>query len=439
MHDRLIDRWCIFISFLYKMLYRLAVASKKFILPLLPKSVGPRIKKKLLSRAFPLSNDINDRISKKNFQTTQLTKGVNLVGYARAEMGIGESCRLAARSLNSVDVPFGIINFEGTNSARMNDQSWIHKEINKPIYDVNIFHINAEQMLEVYAQYGNSVFLNKYNIGYWHWELPDFPDEWLDGFKFVNEVWVPSNFVANSIALKSPVPVVRIPHGIEVLIKVKRERSYFNLPNDAFLFLSMYDVKSYQARKNPRASIEAFKLSFKPDDRGVGLVIKINNALSNLQELQAIYDLIDGYNNIYIIKETLDRDETNALIDITDCYISLHRSEGFGLGLAEGMYLGKPVIGTNWSSNTDFMENNNSCLVNYNLVKVGKDHGPYKSYQYWAEPDIEHASYFMKTLVSDKSYYRQIAINGQKNIKENYSPAAVGQLMTKRLKYLNLY
>lgn len=151
-------------------------------------------------------------------------------------MGIGESCRIAAKSLSAADIPFGIINFTGTNRARMTDLSWTEKEIDRPIFNVNIFHINAEQMTEVYAAHGNSIFQNRYNIGYWAWELPDFPDEWCDSFQLLDEIWVPSTFVNNSIAIKSPIPVVTIPHSIEVLITQPRNRAYFKLPEDVFSF-----------------------------------------------------------------------------------------------------------------------------------------------------------------------------------------------------------
>lgn len=416
---------------IYRIIYKLAVISKAIIVPITPASFRTYVKKKLLNQAYPITWQ-----QKTLDGTPEGEKGINLVGYARAEMGIGESCRIAAKSMAAVNLPFGIINFTGTNSARMTDHSWIHKEITSPKFNVNIFHINAEQMMEIYAQYGSGIFNNRYNIGYWHWELPDFPDEWMDSFNLVNEIWVPSTFVADSISMKSPVPVVKIPHSIEVKIEHERTRGYFQLPEKAFLFLSMYDVKSYQERKNPRAAIEAFKRAFQPDDLSVGLVIKINTSKSNLDEIKLLDEIISNYKNIYLIKETLSRNDTNALISVTDCYVSLHRSEGFGLGLAEAMYLGRPTIGTNWSSNTDFMTNENSCLVSYQLMQIGKDHGPYKAYQYWADPDIDHASFYMKKLVSDPDYYKEISLNGEKSIKQNLSPKAVGELIQKRLNYI---
>lgn len=408
----------------------MAVFFKPVAMQILSPALRQKVKRILLKRAYPLDKEtIKGKMS-------DLTKGVNLIGYARAEMGIGESCRIAAKSMEAAGIPFGILNFTGTNSARMSDLSWSHKEIPDPLYSINLIHINAEQMMEVYAEYGNSLFQNRYNIGYWHWELPDFPDEWVENFELMDEIWVPSNFVADSISIKSPVPVVKIPHSIKVDIPESRNREFFDLPEAPFLFLSMYDMNSYQERKNPCASIEAFKMAFEPNDFQVGLVLKVNSYNSNPSELNKLYETIGNYKNIYLIKDTISRNDVNALLSVADSFVSLHRSEGFGLGLAEAMYLGKPVIGTNWSSNTDFMSHNNSCPVDYKLVQVGQDYGPYKANQYWAEPDIEHAAYYMKRLVSEEHFYLQIGARGREYIKKNYSPVAVGQLIEKRLEYI---
>lgn len=412
----------------------MAILLKRFIIPFIPQSARQRLKQRVVERAFTLE-DLD--IRSKNVHDEFKVSGINLLGYARAEMGLGESCRLAARSLETTHINYGILNFKGTNSARMTDTTWSHKEIDNPKYNINIFHINAEQMIEVYTKYGHSLFKERYNIGYWHWELPEFPDEWVSGFNFVNEVWVPSQFVADSVAAKSDVPVVIIPHGIEVTIMEPRTRLHFNLPENAFLFLTMYDMNSYQERKNPMASIKAFKASFKPDDQSVGLVVKVNNAGSNKEDIRHLASLVEGYSNIYIIKATMSRNDTYALLSCTDSFISLHRSEGFGLGLAEAMYLGKPAIGTNWSANIDFMTTENSCLVDYDLQSVGKDYGPYKAHQTWANPHIEHASEYMKKLVQQPEYYRSVADKGQSDIKSNFSPSMVGSKVEQRLKTIS--
>lgn len=419
---------------IFKLLYKSAVYGKKHLNPLLSSRLKKYVKKNLLAKAYPL-DDLSSSKQEINRSIGTQT-GINLIGYSRAEMGIGESCRIAAKSLTAVNHPFGIINFEGTNSSRMGDLTWKHKETNEPLYNVNIFHINAEQMMEVYSNKGNEIFQNRYNIGYWHWELPDFPDEWVENFRFVHEVWVPSNFVLDSISMKSPVPVVKIPHSIEVIIEEKRSRQYFALPEDAFLFLSMYDAHSYQDRKNPEAAVHAFKKVFAPEDVSVGLVLKVNNSKSTPDEMKRLEKLIFGYRNIYLIKETYNRNDVNALLAVIDCFVSLHRSEGFGLGLAEAMFLGKAVIGTNWSSNIDFMKHDNSCLVDYELIQLGKDFGPYQAYQFWADPNVDHAASYMEKLVNDNEFYNEIAQNGEMTIKEQFSPKAIGALIQKRLKYI---
>ncbi|MEK4849591.1 glycosyltransferase family 4 protein [Paenibacillus sp. FSL H7-0756] len=420
-------------SLLYKRLYRLAVKLKPIAVKIFPFEKRQSIKQKLLKTAFPIDKNGDASSIKGN------VSGINLVGYSRAEMGIGESCRIAAKSINAVEIPFGIINFTGTNSARMSDTTWMHKEIEEPEFNLNVFHINAEQMIEIYAHYGNSIFKDRYNIGFWHWELPDFPDEWKESFNLVDEIWAPSTFVVDSIAMKSPVPVVKIPHSIEVNIADMRDRGYFGLPEQTFLFLSMYDLKSYQERKNPQASIKAFQLAFNSNDESVGLVIKVNSAEEGSKELEELYHLIGSYKNIYLVDKTLSRNDTNALISVIDSYVSLHRSEGFGLGLAEAMFLGKPVIGTNWSSNTDFMSHNNSCLVDYSLKQLNHDHGPYKANQHWADPDVEHASRYMRRLCDDKNFYAEISSKAEEHIKQNYSPKAVGEMIKQRLDYISLW
>lgn len=361
-------------------------------------------------------------------------KGVNLVGCCRREIGVGEACRSTAKALDANNVSFGIKNYKYLG----NDLSWIHKEIDEPVYDVNIFHINADLIPKAYQQLGRSFWEGRYNIGCWYWELPDFPKEWINAFKYVDEVWAATEFIINSIKAKSTVPVIYIPPCIKVDCISKISRKDFSLPNNSFLFLTMYDSWSYKARKNPEGAIEAFKACFKPNDMSVGLVIKINNVNWSPSEVNKLISSVEEYNNIYFIKKTLSRSEVNALINLSDCFISLHRSEGFGLVMAEAMYLGVPVIGTNWSGNTDFMDYQNSCPVNYKLVNIGKNYGPYKSYQTWAEPDKEHGGYYMKKLISDKNYYNEIAKNGKRTIRSLYNTERIGKMIKARLEKIKL-
>ncbi|MCM3626009.1 glycosyltransferase [Paenibacillus glycanilyticus] len=364
--------------------------------------------------------------------------GVNIIGFIHAEMGIGESSRLASNAIDTAAIPFGLLNFPLAVASRMSDYSWSHKVMDKARYNTNIFHMNADFMRPAREHFGDDLFNSRYNIGYWHWELPEFPDEHVEGFNHVNEVWVSSKFVAASISKKSTVPVVTIPHCIQVQVAPNVNRSWFGLPENRYLFLMMYDVQSSTLRKNPGAVIEAFKLAFDKNDSRVGLVLKVNNADFRPNELAELKKMIAERSNMYLIDKVISRQEVNALLQCTDSYVSLHRAEGFGLGLAEAMYLGKPVIATNWSGNTEFMNSGNSCPVSFQLVNIGQDWGPYKSHQIWAEPNVRHAADYMQRLVSDVRWRESIAASGMRTIHNEFSPAVIGQKIKSRLKELLL-
>lgn len=365
-------------------------------------------------------------------------KGVNLIGYIRSETGVGQSCRLAAEALDSTDVPFLILNYQNGDPSYNTDLSWSHREAVFPRHPINILHVNANEIPAFFAHYGQPFFAGIYQIGYWHWELPDFPDRYASSFSYLDEVWVPTHFVQQAIAPKSPKPVIRIPHGIRIQLTSSYQREHFGLPVDRFLFLCMYSTHSFHERKNPMGAVEAFQRAFSPDDRSVGLVIKINHETNDITEVDKLKAQVQAYTNIFFLEGTMAREQVNALIQLTDAYISLHRSEGFGLGLAEAMYARKAAIGTNWSGNVDFMNSSNSCLIHYRLVPLNRDYGPYGAYQFWAEPDLEHAAYYMRRLVQDSPYYDQICQAGQQTILTNYSPHVAGELAKTRLMHLGL-
>lgn len=363
--------------------------------------------------------------------TERLLPGVNLIGYTRADMGIGEGARSDARALDAANEPFGIICFTSGNPSTMNDLSWQYKEVDTSPYDVTLLHINPDHALQAISELPSSHFDGRYSIGYWAWELPEIPPDWEKAFKHFDEIWVPSNFVQDAVSMKSPVPVVRIPHSIEVKTDSSLTRADFDLPQEPFLFLVMFDTYSRQERKNPYGALEAFRNAFAADDMSVRLVIKVNNATPDA--LRTIQEKAGSHRNVLLLDQVYSRAQVNAIIANCDCFVSLHRSEGFGFGPAEAMALGKAIIATNWSGNIDYMRPDNSIGINYELVTIEQDYGPYKKGQKWAEPDLDQASQAMEKLANDRAWAERLGNNARKTIEEEFSPMAVGIMMRNRL------
>lgn len=338
-----------------------------------------------------------------------------------------------AAALEAIRIPFGIVNLKVGNYARQTDTSCIDKETRDPNYDITILTINPDNIGNAKLWLPKSLFADRYVIGYWVWELPEIPDTWLQAFPLLDEVWAASRFVEEALKAKSPVPVTRIPHVVKLHDSLALPRRRLNLPEEQFLFLSMCDASSVMERKNPRGAIRAFQTAFDKNDARVGLVLKMRDQHPFRRDMAALRQEIAGWSNIYLLEHALSRHEINSLLVATDCFVSLHRSEGFGLAPAEAMSFGKPAIMTRWSGNTDYMTPDNSVGVDYRLVKLLRDYGPYKAGQVWADPDINQTADWMKRLAGDRDLAKAIGMRGQKTIQQELSPSVVGSLIRNRL------
>jgi len=367
----------------------------------------------------------------RKYSSEKLDFGVNLIAYIRAEMGVGEAARGNANALDTAGIPFVILNLEEGNPSKMDNLRWHHKETLLPEYDINLIHINADHLPKAMENLGSESVENRYNIAYWAWELPEFPDKWLSSYQHLDEIWVPSVFVNDAISMKSPIPVITIPHAVELNSKFLLSKKDLALPEDRFLFLSMFDTHSVSERKNPFGAITAFMHAFEKDDASAALVIKVNNA--DQRTLDELNKKIADYSNIVILDRHLDRDGIDSLLANIDCFLSLHRSEGFGLGPAEAMSLGKVALLTDWSGNTQYMTEDNCLRVKYQLQELEEDFGPYQAGQFWAQPDYDHAAILMQKIVSDPELARKIGENAKRTIETEFSPQAIGSLMRNRL------
>ncbi len=351
--------------------------------------------------------------------------GVNLFGYAQGELGIGEDVRLVALSLQSQNIPFCIINVKPGENVSQKDNSANQWLIDKPLYAINIFCTTGIEQVHYACAQGLAVFENRYNIGFWPWELPDWPTSCSHAFGMVDEIWGISRYTANAYRrAKCPIYTMSLPVTIDNIAPM--ERKDFGLPKDEYLFVFSFDFNSTLARKNPKAVIHAFQRAF-PASKGdgVGLVVKVSHINKSSKEWKRLKSLINTDSRIHLIDTTLRRPEVLALYQCCDCYVSLHRAEGFGRGLAEALMLDLQLIATNFSGNLDFCTEERVGLVRCQRQNVRNREYFHADGQSWADPDIDHAAELMRNILTKPRPIKPRTFD--------FSPATMGARYAKRL------
>ncbi|HVT71790.1 MAG TPA: glycosyltransferase family 4 protein [Lacunisphaera sp.] len=361
--------------------------------------------------------------------------GLNVVGFFRADLGVGESARCMARAAGAAGLPHALVDLRLPCKNPLSDETFASRLQPDAPHPVNVIHVDPPGMRDLDHHHGPGLRRGKYNIGYWAWELPDFPDAWIGCAEYCDEVWAPSRFTAEAIAQKVPVPVLAMPHAIGFDRPAGDFRPKFGLPADRFLFLFLYDLNSYHERKNPEAVLEAYRRSGLAG-RGAGLVIKVHNAAGNPADFERLRAAVADLPGVILLNRTLTRRETYELESAADCFVSLHRSEGFGLAVAESMYLGKPVIATDWSGTAEYLDAAHGCPVRCSLVTLDRNHGPYARGQQWADPDLDHAADWMRRLHGDPALAGRIGAAARAAIEHRLSPAEIGARYRRRLEVI---
>lgn len=339
-------------------------------------------------------------IAPRPLQGVRPAEPVIVVGAFRTASGLGESTRLCYDTLKATGVPiFGIDLTAG-----------LMQPIDYPDLDFAdgrhiqgpgtlILHVNSPLVPLALCRLGRNLVRDKYVVGCWAWELPHVPPDWCYGVPFVHEIWTPSTFTATAVSeISDGRPVRVVPYAVALHQRQTADRVCVVETDRPFTALLIFNMASSFARKNPLATIAAFQRAFGDDDSS-RLIIKTSNGNAYPDGINALNEAVRGSPNIVLIDRTMTRAEIETLYQQSNVIVSLHRSEGFGLTLAEGMLRGLPVIATNWSGNVDFLHPDNSLTVPYRLVPAADSQGTYDHPgTMWAEPDIDAAAAALQRL-----------------------------------------
>ncbi len=357
--------------------------------------------------------------------------GINYAGYLKAGFGLGAAARGYVKALRKVGYHVLEVDAGELLPGAKGRGKTIARDVSESsrLHPVNIVHINPDLLFTFRNKTGSRFFRNRYTIGIWAWETPVFPDRWRDRFSLVDEVWVGGSYMARGISLASPVPVLVVPHAVEARGVPDRKR--FGLDPGEFTFLFSFDFNSTYTRKNPQGVLESFRKAFSPDEP-VRLVIKSLHGSENPVHMETLEKAAAGL-RVTFLDRSLNSVDNSNLTASCDAFISLHRAEGFGLGIAEAMALGKPVVATGYSGNMDFMDVGNSLPVRFRLEELEESAPPYEKGSLWATPDTDDAAEKMRLLFSDRELARHLGERAGEHMARFFSPEAVGGLMDRRL------
>jgi glycosyltransferase involved in cell wall biosynthesis len=369
--------------------------------------------------------------------------GINVVGLLSAQLGVGEHGRLALRTVGDSGIPFSVIDHDDTIHHR--DLSVLDGFPTDGFrYDVDLLLVNADQTETALQRLLRPGHPARPTIGVWAWEVPVFPERFHAAYQHVSEVWVLSDFVRESLTDSASV------HGVDVQVfplqlPYLRDRMPGVHYSDVLaplgvdvnrpIFSFMFDYFSVAERKQPWRTIDAFITAFPMvSPHGPQLVIKSMNHQYFPVERERTRHAARGRSDVVFVEQYLTVMQRDALISAATAYVSLHRSEGFGLTLAEAMGAGTPCIATSWSGNLDFMTDANSFLVDMELIDVEKSVPAYGGMGQWADPSVDHAARLMQQVLDQPDIAAARATQAITDLRARNSSGADTQFVVDRIR-----
>ncbi|HSP27187.1 MAG TPA: glycosyltransferase [Ilumatobacteraceae bacterium] len=359
---------------------------------------------------------------------------MNLVGYHQVTSGLATAARTMERCFRAAGVDVRPIDVTTTNSP-------VRRRAQPPpdsLHPATVAVVTAAELPRVWNDLDAVRSATHQLVGVWFWELSTFPPAHQSAIDLVDEIWAPTTFIRDAYeGLGRTVNLAPLPLLAPQQSTVGRQRwsRTLSLEPDDFVFLTSFDLFSIIHRKNPLGVVEAFMRAFGPDvERPVRLILKVLNGGGVPHDLELIRSAAAVDPRITIIDEHLDDDLHQGLVSAADCFVSLHRSEGLGLQLADAMWSGTAVLATRYGGNLDFMDDSCAALVDARLVRVGDGRGAYPDDALWGEPDLEQAASWMRRLVTQPELVRTMTSNALNRMRSQPSASDFGHVYEALLK-----
>lgn len=348
---------------------------------------------------------------------SELQNGINLHGFFLSETGLGESARLLHHALSTQDITIAACN--RILKGRQNETNFLNLVSSGAPYNIGL----TVDGLPGFKRLSYQICKRKHNIAYPFWELESISSKYIGYLKQYNSVWAPSSFILETLRRHGISNAKLVKHPINL---PTREPKFFD-PIDLLKILFFFDFDSYPARKNPEAAIYAFKQAF-PNKEDVCLTVKTRGKRDLGRRHWLAQQAVDDP-RIKVIDRLLTRSEVNKMMTEHDVFLSLHRSEGLGLGCAEALAAGRVVVATDYGGSTEFINCQTGFPVQWSRIDVGPDDYVLPENATWAEPSIDHAAELLRSLYDTPLEAKARAKFGFRHLVENHSFSAVGSQM----------
>ena len=375
--------------------------------------------------------------------------GIRVYGHLRAAFGLAGGAQATCRALKAAGCRVLPVDLALPTHPPLDAASDLWAPglaANGPVQvepvQVDLVHTNPNILEQMPALLDPSALQAPIRIGYWAWELEQFPEGWQQHFRGYDEIWCPSSFTAQALAQRAPLPVVALPHlpdwpRLEALRRRRLAARSGQPPGEGvFRFLTLFDYWSTPERKNPEGVIAAFQRAFPLGRRGdppVELLIKTSSAEQFAPQAARLRALAGADPRIHWIEALLAPEQFEQLWLRADALVSLHRAEGFGLVMAEAMALGVPVIATGYSGNLDFCLPGCVALIPWQPVALPATAGDYPAGATWAEPDADAAAAAMVQLAADRRAADALGERGRQAVRERLAPERLAGIIRQRL------